>query len=196
MVTLIVFGVIIFLLAYTAAGVIGYGIRLYNNLVSMRNDCLNAKAGISLLMKQRHDELPKLVGCCSQYMGHENQTLVKVAEARGAVASAKNAAQSAQAEGQLHAAIGALFATVEAYPNLKADEMFQNLQSRISMLERDISDKRLSYNGEVNLYNTRIGQWPDNLIAARYGFSPMTLLEFDAGSAELADVNIKAEFVG
>lgn len=192
MIASIILGVLAFLLVYIGLRLTGYGIRLYNNLVSLKNDCLASKAAISLLMKQRHDELPKLVGCCSQYMGHEAKVLIEVAQARGGIQNAKSAAAVNQSEQQLHTALGALFATVEAYPNLKADSSFQNLEARISMLERDISDKRMGYNSEVNLYNTRIAQFPDRLLASRYAFQPMELLEFT--DADTTDVNVKEEF--
>jgi len=101
------------------------------------------------LLKQRHDELPKLVETCKQYMGYEQQTLVKVMEAREGVQQARtsgNLTALGPAEAQLRSTIGNLFAVAEAYPNLKANESFQQLQSRITGLESSIADRREFYN--------------------------------------------------
>ncbi len=172
-----------------------YGISLYNNLVRLKHNVSKAWANIDVLLKQRHDELPKLVETCKQYMGYEQQTLEAVMKARSAVAQAREAQDIkavGKAETQMRFGLGNLFAVAEAYPDLKASESFQHLQARITGLESGIADRREFYNESVNLNNIRIEQFPDNLIAGKFGFKAADLLEFE--DEQKADVNIKALF--
>lgn len=186
-------GGFVFLAAIVIA--IIYLIMLYNGLVALKNNVAKAWANIDVLLKQRHDELPKLVETCKQYMGYEQQTLEKVMQARAGMQQAResgNIAAIGPAEAQLRGAIGNLYATAEAYPDLKANESFQELQGRITGLENSIADRREFYNESVNIYNTRIQQFPATLIAGRYNFKAAHLLEFSA--AEKKDVDMKALF--
>lgn len=172
-----------------------YGISLYNNLVRLKHNVSKAWANIDVLLKQRHDELPKLVETCKQYMGFEQQTLEAVMKARNAVALAREAQDIkavGKAETQMRFGLGNLFAVAEAYPDLKTSETFQHLQGRISGLESGIADRREFYNESVNLNNIRIEQFPDSLIAGKFGFKAADLLEFE--DEQKADVNIKALF--
>ncbi len=177
------------------AVVVLYGILLYNNLVALKHNVAKSWSNIDVLLKQRHDELPKLVEVCRQYMGYEQETLEKVMQARAAVAAARegqNVPALGQAETQLRLGLGGLFAVAEAYPDLKADSQFQHLQQRITELENGIADRREYYNESVNLNNVRIEQFPDVLIARRFGFGPFDLLEFS--EEEKADVDIRGLF--
>ncbi|SEQ30256.1 LemA protein [Ectothiorhodospira magna] len=172
-----------------------YAVIIYNNLVSLKHGVSKAWSNIDVLLKQRFDELPKLVEVCRQYMSYEQDTLEKVMRARSQVANAQqNQDMQAlgQAEGVLRLGLGHLFALAEAYPELKADQTFTHLQSRISGLENAISDRREYYNESVNRNNVRIEQFPDVIIARLFGFGPFDLLEFSA--EELQDVNIRALF--
>jgi LemA protein len=172
-----------------------YFIGIYNNLVSIRERVKQAWANIDVLLKQRHDELPKLIETCKQYMQYEQETLEKVMRARTAVFAASaggNVAAVGAAEQQLRGDVGRLFAVAENYPELKANDSFKQLQARISGLEDAIADRRELYNDQVNINNTRIDQFPDVLIARRYGFGPKPLLEFTA--EEKADVDVGALF--
>ncbi len=174
-----------------------YAIVLYNNLVALKHNVSKAWSNIDVLLKQRHDEIPKLVETCRQYMGYEQETLEKVMQARSAVASAQQAGDMAalgQAEGQLRLGLGQLFAVAEAYPDLKTNETFQHLQSRISSLESAISDRREFYNESVNLYNIRLEQFPDLILARMFHFTPRELLEFD--EEETKDVDVRELFEG
>lgn len=173
----------------------GYSIALYNSLVSLKHGVSKAWSNIDVLLKQRHDELPKLVATCQQYMKHEQETLEKVMLARSGVSSAlgqSNVAALGQAETKMRQGLMSLFAVAEAYPDLKANESFQSLQRRISQLENNIADRREFYNESVNINNVRIEQFPDVLIARFFNFKPFELLEFEA--SERADVNIKTLF--
>mgnify|MGYP002713058650 CR=1 FL=1 len=177
------------------AAVVLYGIVIYNNLVRLKHNVSKAWSNIDVLLKQRHDELPKLVETCKQYMGYEQETLEKVMQARAAVSAAReqgDVAALGPAETQLRLGLGNLFAVAEAYPDLKANESFQHLQARISGLENAIADRRAFYNDSVNLNNVRIEQFPDVIIARWFNFIAATLLEFS--EEEKTDVDVGALF--
>jgi LemA protein len=185
--TMIVLGVLLVVAVYAT--------MLYNNLVQLKHNVSKAWANIDVLLKQRHDELPKLVETCKQYMKFEQETLQKVMEARSKVFAAReaqNIPELGQAEGTLRATLGHLFALAEAYPDLKTNQSFQQLQARISSLENGIADRREFYNESVNVNNVRIEQFPDTLIAGMFNFKPAALLEFR--EAEKADVDMKQLF--
>lgn len=118
------------------AALVMYAVTLYNNLVSLKHSVSKAWSNIDVLLKQRHDELPKLVETCKQYMGFEQETLEKVMQARSAVSAARergDVSSLGPAESQLRMGLGNLFAVAEAYPELKANETFKHLQGRISV---------------------------------------------------------------
>ncbi len=174
------------------AAVIVYAIIIYNNLVTLKHNVSKAWSNIDVLLKQRHDELPKLVEVCKQYMGYEQETLEKVISARSAVFAAREAGDVAKlgaAETLLRQGLGNLFALAENYPDLKADETFQHLQERITSLENGIADRREFYNETVNVNNIRIEQFPDVVIARFLGFGARDLLEFSDQETQDVDVN-------
>ncbi len=180
-------------IAVAVAGV--FAISLYNSLVNVKNAVSKAWANIDVLLKQRHDELPKLVDTCKQYMQHEQTTLEKVIQARARVADAReaqNIGALGAAEGALRSGLGNLLALVESYPELKANEQFLHLQSRISGLENAITDRREFYNESVNINNVRIEEFPELLIARWFKFKRFELLQFTA--EELKDVDIGQRF--
>jgi LemA protein len=167
----------------------------YNGLVQVKHNVAKAWANIDVLLKQRHDELPKLVETCKQYGRFEQETLQKVMDARARVSSAResqNIAALGTAEGALRGSLGQLFALAEAYPDLKTNQTYIQLQNRISSLENGIADRRELYNESVNVNNVRVEQFPGNIVAGMFGFKQAALLEFDAG--EKADVDVKALF--
>lgn len=173
----------------------GYLIKLYNNLVALKHRVAQAWANIDVALKQRHDELPKLVATCREYMRHEQETLERVINARNSVAAAreqKDIPSLGLAETTLRSGLGRLFALAEEYPDLKANESFQHLQARITGLENTIADRRELYNDVVNQNNTRIEQVPDIFIARFFNFSAHDLLEFS--ESEISDVNIGGLF--
>ena len=172
-----------------------YLVLRYNSLVTVKHNVTKALSNIDVLLKQRHDELPKLVATCKQYMQHEQITLEKVIQARNHVATANNAGDIAAlgvAEGALRQSLGSLFALSENYPDLKADQQFTNLQSRITSLENNIADRREFYNEAVTINNARIEQFPDVIIARLLSFQAFRTLNFEA--TELSDVNVEALF--
>ena len=186
-------GFIIFLAILAVVAV--YGIGIYNGLVKLREAVKQAWSNIDVLLVQRHDELPKLVETCKQYMQYEQETLEKVMKARASVFQAAgrgDVAAVGAAESALRAGLGQLFAVVENYPQLKADESFRHLQARITQLEESIADRRELYNASVNLNNVRIAQFPDLIVANLFGFKTADLLEFT--DEQTRDVDMKALF--
>lgn len=184
-----------FIIIGLVVGVILYAITIYNALVRLKHNVSKAWSNIDVLLKQRHDELPKLVETCKQYMKFEQETLQKVMEARAMAQQAREAGDVkgvGQAETQMRLGLGNLFAVAEAYPELKANESFQHLQQRISSIEDQIADRREFYNESVNANNIRIEQFPDIIIAQRFGFQAAELLEFD--EKEIEDVSVKNLF--
>ncbi|HEX5842308.1 MAG TPA: LemA family protein [Pseudomonas sp.] len=174
---------------------VAYAVVLYNALVRLKHGVSKAWSNIDVMLKQRHEELPKLVETCKQYMQHERTTLEAVIAARSAVSSAREKGDMGalgKAETGLRMGLGQLFALAENYPELKANESFQHLQQRISGLENGIADRRELYNEAVNLNNVRIEQFPDLIIARLFAFKEAVLLEFSEG--EKADVDIKSLF--
>jgi LemA protein len=172
-----------------------YAILLYNGLVRLKHGVAKAWANIDVALKQRHDELPKLVDVCKQYRQFEQATLQAVTEARARVHSARQAHDLpalGQAEGALRLGLGQLFAVAEAYPELKANEHFMQLQQRISGLESLIADRRELYNESVNLYNVRLESFPDVLLARLFTFKPEPLLTFP--DEDKADVDVRQLF--
>ncbi len=187
MFTLVFFGIIVVLLIYA--------ISLYNHLVNVKHAVAKAWANIDVLLKQRHDELPKLVEVCKQYKQFEQSTLQKVIEARAQVQTARQQQDIpalGQAEGMLRAGLGGIFAVAEAYPELKANDNFMQLQTRITSLENGIADRRELYNESVNINNVQIEVFPASIIAKMFNFGEKALLEFSAD--EKADVDIKQLF--
>jgi LemA protein len=172
-----------------------YGISIYNHLVQLKHNVGNAWSNIDVLLKQRHDELPKLVETCRQYKEFEQATLARVTEARNRVQQARESHDLPAlglAEGALRAGLGQLFAVVEAYPELKANEHFMQLLKRVTALEDAIADRRELYNDSVNINNVRVEQFPDSIVAGMFKFRKAQFLRFSEG--EKADVDLKALF--
>jgi LemA protein len=156
-------------------------VRIYNGLVALRENVHKAWANIDVLLTQRHDELPKLVETCKRYMQYEQETLERVMLARSAVFRAQGRGDVpalGAAEGQLRQGLGRLFAVAESYPELKADQGFRHLQTRITELEEAIADRRELYNETANLNNIRRETFPDVIVARMFEFRPAALLEF------------------
>jgi len=169
--------------------IIGYAIGLYNSLVKLKNDIVKALSNIEVLLKQRVDELPKLVETVKGYMRHEKGVLENVTKARTALMGAKTLPEKAKADNMVAGALKTLFAVAENYPALKANENFMQLQQRISGIENEIADRREFYNDSVNTFNIRIESFPDMLIANMMKLTKREM--FKATEAEKQDVKIK-----
>src|SRR5918992_271134 len=155
-------------------------IILYNGLVAMRQRVNQAFADVDVQLKQRHDLVPNLVETVRGYASHERGTLEAVVQARNAAMTAQGPAQMAAAENQLTGALRQLFALSEAYPDLKANQNFQQLQMELSDLENKIAAARRFFNNAVQEYNTGIQQFPAVVIAGPTGFTQKEF--FDLGT--------------
>jgi len=174
-----------------AVAFIGYFLGIYNSLIALKNLIARSWANIDVLLKQRHDELPKLVKVCEAYMQHERAIFDKLSEARGAVAGARTVGQRAQAENMVTAALGGFFAVAENYPDLKANQSFLALQQRISELENQIADRREFYNDTVTIFNIRIQQIPDTWVAGGMNLQPAELFKIEERDREDAKIEFK-----
>ena len=182
------------MIGFALVGGIGYVLSIYNSLVALKNNIARSWANIDVLLKQRHDELPKLVKTCEGYMQHERAVFDRLSEARGALVKARSVGERAAAENQLTQALGGIFAVAEAYPDLKANTSFLQLQNRISELENQIADRREFYNDTVATFNTRIQQIPDQYVAGWLSLRPAEM--FKAEESDRADVEIKFAMAG
>jgi LemA protein len=177
-------------LIFIVVGCLLAGIGIYNGLVMLKNNIDKAWANIDVLLKQRHDELPKLIETCKGYMKYEQGVLEGVTKARTAFMSATTVEQKTVAENELGKCLKTLFAVAENYPDLKANQGFLQLQTRISSLENDIADRREFFNESVNVYNIRIAQIPDLFVARFVGYTPKSLLAVPESDRE----DVKVQF--
>ncbi len=179
---------IFLVIAIVVVGLIVYFVGVHNNLVALKNDIDRSFADIDVILKQRHDELPKLVDTCKGYMQYEQKTLQAVTDARTSYMRATTPAEKAQADGRVSGALKSLFAVAENYPDLKADANFMQLQARITDLEEKIAAQRSVFNATANNFNIRIAQIPANFVAGFMGLQPHVL--FQAVEADREDVKI------
>ena len=169
--TLIVLAVIVVLVLWIIA--------TYNGLVSMRQRVSQAFADIDVQLRQRHDLIPNLVETVKGYAAHERGTLEAVVKARNAAVSAQGPDQKVAAENMLTGALRQLFALAEAYPDLKANTNFLQLQTELGDIENKLAASRRFFNNAVQEYNSGIQQFPAALFAASFGFQPKPF--FDLG---------------
>lgn len=166
-------------------------IVIYNQLVTLRQRVQNAWSQIDVQLQRRFDLIPNLVETVKGYMTHEQETLTKVTDLRSSWADAKTVEQKAELEGQLTETLKTIMAVAENYPNLKADQSFNNLQAELSDTENKISYSRQFYNDTVTMYNTKLETFPSNLVAGMFGFKASTLFNVDNDEAKKA---VKVEF--
>src|SRR6266851_7208135 len=178
--------VILLAFLFAIAGFFGYLITLYNGLVAIKNDIDKAWANIDVLLKQRHDELTKLLDVTKGYMEFERDTLTKITQARSQYSQAVTFDQKAQADQSMTTALRGFFAVAENYPDLKANNNFLQLQKRITELENQIADRREFYNDSVNTFNIRIQQMPDTFVASFMNVQPRSM--FKVEEADKTDV--------
>jgi LemA protein len=169
--TWIILGVIVILVLWI--------IMIYNGLVAMRQRVSQSFADIDVQLRQRHDLIPNLIETVKGYAAHERGTLDDVIKARNAAMGAQGTADKAVAENMLSGTLGRLIALGEAYPNLKANANFQQLQSELGDLENKLAASRRFFNNAVQEYNTGIQQFPAALLAGPFGFTPKEF--FDLG---------------
>ena len=165
-----------------------YGIVTYNGLVSLRQRVSQAFADIDVQLKQRHDLIPNLIETVKGYAAHERGTLDAVVQARNAAVTANGPAQQAAAEGALSGALGRLLALTEAYPDLKANTNFQQIQSELTDVENKLAASRRFFNNTVSEYNASIQAFPAVLFAGSMGFAPREF--FDVGDAQRQTLDV------
>jgi LemA protein len=171
-------------------GAIFWLIGVYNGLIKMKNRVDEAWSDIEVQLKRRYDLIPNLVNTVKGYAAHEKEVFEKVTEARTAAMGAGNAQEKAQAENMLTGALKSLFAVAEAYPDLKANQNFLELQREITDTEDKIQASRRFYNGNVRDFNTKIEIFPNNLIAGMLHFAKREFFDIDEKEAE----PVKVEF--
>lgn len=182
----------LYILLGLVALIVLYVITTYNSLVSMRQRIGQAWSDIDVQLRRRYDLVPNLVETVKGYAGHEKTTLEAVIKARNmALANQGTPAEQAQSENILSGALKSLFALSEAYPDLKANQNFSDLQAELSELEHIIQNARRFYNGSVKEMNTKVQQFPSNLVANQFGFSEAEFFELDDAAAREA---VKVQF--
>jgi LemA protein len=174
--------------------VVLYGIVTYNGLVSLCQRVSQAFADIDVQLKQRHDLIPNLIETVKGYAAHERGTLDAVVQARNAALTAQGPAQQAAAEGALSGALGRLLALSEAYPDLKANTSFQQLQSELTDVENKLAAARRFFNNAVSEYNASIQAFPAVLFAGSMGFGPREFFDLGETQRQTLDVAPQVKF--
>ncbi|MCD7923812.1 MAG: LemA family protein [Bacteroides sp.] len=164
--------------------VIAWVVSMYNSLVKLRNNRENAFADIDVQLKQRHDLIPQLVETVKGYAAHEKETLERVINARNGAISAKSIDDKIVAENALSSALAGLKITLEAYPDLKANQNFLQLQEEIADLENKLSSVRRYFNSATKEYNNAVETFPSNIMAGMFGFHKEVM--FDLGEQRAA----------
>ena len=186
-------GILIFLgiVLFGALAVICYFITIYNGLISLKENIKKSWSNIDVILKQRHDELPKLISVCESYTEFEKGILDRLMKAREKYFKASGVAKKSEASNEVTAALQGIFALAENYPDLKANKNFMQLQERISHLEETLADRREFYNDSVNNYNIRIKQIPDVLVAGMLNYQDEEMFKVSQKEREDVKINIK-----
>ena len=161
--------VVIFIISLVIIGLVSWFFTIYNGLIHVKENIKKSWANIDVLLMQRSDEIPKLIKVLKSFAKHEKKMFDNVMVARKSYLGANSITEKADADNQISDALKSVFALSEAYPELRSNENFLNLQDRISGLENEISDRRELYNESVNNYNIRIQSLPDVVIANAMG---------------------------
>ena len=166
-------------------------ISVYNNLVTLKQRAKNSFSQMDVQLQRRFDLIPNLVETVKGYMAHESDTLTKVTELRTSWANAKTVEEKAKVDNELSSTLKTIMAVAEAYPDLKANQNFSNLQAELSETEDKISYSRQFYNDTVTRYNTKLELFPSNIIAGMFHFTAESLFEVDSAEARK---NVKVDF--
>ena len=183
-----------FVVLVLLALVVGYVVSLYNQLVRLRKRVDQAAQNIDVLLKQRQDELTKLIDAAQEFMDQEEEVLTRLTEAREQADRASTPTEQANADQSVRDALAGFRARFEDYPELRSQENMMQFQERISDIENQIADRREFYNEAVTQYNTRIEQFPYVIMAKQFGFEDREL--FTATEEETADVDVAEAFAG
>lgn len=186
---------IVWIIVLIAVAIGGYVVFAYNRLVSLRTRSEEAWSDIQVQMKRRYDLIPNLVETVKGYASHEADTLQAVVEARNkAMADTGSPEHQAQSENMLQGALRQLFALAEAYPDLKANQNFSELQAELTETENRIKMSRRYYNGSVRDLNVMVEQFPSNIVAGQFGFQKREFFELDDEEAAAASRPVEVSF--
>ena len=155
---------------------VGWFATMYNGIIHVRQEARKAFANIDVLLLQRHDEIPNLVAAVKGYMKHEKELLEEIVKLRSDYRRTEHRWEKVAIENRISGALGRIRLVAEDYPDLKASESFLTLQRRVSALEGNIAYRREYYDESVTIYNTRIAQFPQLIVARTLGFKPQPLL--------------------
>ena len=180
--------VVIFIISLVIIGLVSWFFTIYNGLIHVKENIKKSWANIDVLLMQRSDEIPKLIKVLKSFAKHEKKMFDNVMVARKSYLGANSITEKADADNQISDALKSVFALSEAYPELRSNENFLNLQDRISGLENEISDRRELYNESVNNYNIRIQSLPDVVIANAMGLDQEEM--FQVHDLKKKDVDI------
>ena len=182
--------VVIFIISLVIIGLVSWFFTIYNGLIHVKENIKKSWANIDVLLMQRSDEIPKLIKVLKSFAKHEKTMFDNVMVARESYLGANSIAEKADADNQISDALKSVFALSEAYPELRSNENFLNLQDRISGLENEISDRRELYNESVNNYNIRIQSLPDVAIANAMGLDQEEMFQVNDLKKKDVDINL------
>jgi LemA protein len=185
---------LVFILLLVVVAVVAYAATVYNSLVQVKNNVDQAWANIDVLLKQRNDELGKLIDSVKAYLGYERDLLTRLTTLRSQAARGGTDESRLAAEQEIGTHLGRLFAVAESYPDLKSSGNFLELQRRITGLEEQIAHRREFYNDAVNINNVRMEQFPHRFLVAFAGLKQRPL--FEASAEERADVDVGGRLKG
>ncbi|MHB9154175.1 MAG: LemA family protein [Endomicrobiales bacterium] len=179
---------VMILLGLVAAGILLYFAGIYNQLVHVRVNIDRSWSNIEVLLKQRYDEIPNLVRVCEGYLAYEREVLERITSLRTRCLEARTPGRIAKVDSELELALRSLFAVSEKYPDLKANESFVRLQGRVSSLETQIADRREFYNESVAIFNVRVRQIPEALVASLLKYAEKEMYKVPENEKAVPDI--------
>lgn len=191
----LLFGMVLVLVLAVVGVVAGILVSRYNSFVQVHENVDKSWANIEVMLRQRRDELPKLIDVAEHFLEQEREVMRELTAARTAVQEATGPRAEAEADDQLRDALGHLFAVAEDYPELQSSDQFLQLQERVSSLEERIADRREFYNESATIFNARIRQIPDVLFRWMLGLEPRELFRSSEERMEDVDVGARLESV-
>jgi len=171
-------------------GIIAYVIITYNSLVTLKEYILNSWSDIEVQLKRRYNLIPTLVDTIKSYKNYEQETLQKIIKARNSFLNSSSMEEKIKASNEINRSLGGIFALAEAYPDLKANENFINLQNTLKETEDVIAQARRYFNASVREYNTKVQTFPSNLIAQKFGFKEVPYFEIDEKETKMPEVKL------
>ena len=181
--------IILIVVAVLAVALVGYTVKSYNGLVTLKQEVTQKESDIQTTVQRRADLIPNLVNTVKGYASHEESIMKEVSDARAALVGANNTGDQLAANEQMTSALNRLLAIAENYPDLKANTNFIQLQDELSGTENRITQARRAYNDAVKTYNTKIQRFPTSLIAGIFNFEAFDYFQANEGAQEVPSVN-------